>query len=152
MTNVVSREQKIESIESILLMHAKDFAGFQVTTHYSGLQGPHVSIKTPQYEGDVTVEFSGSIVRFDIEGFRQRFADTSAFFNFFKRTLQAPSPACVSLAAALHGKTAGVCVVAVHNKIPYMFTEKEGMNNMFEASFNNQKTLMALTDIISIFS
>ena len=147
MNSVPNRAQKIDSISAMLLLIEP--ANFNVQVNYSGLQGPHIVVKTPQYEGTVTVDFKGTIVRYDMYGFRQRFADPSAFHNFFLRTLEAPTPACLSLAKALNGKTAGSIVIASLKKVPYVFTEQK--NGMFEVNFNNQKTTMSLDDILLIF-
>jgi hypothetical protein len=153
--NSLTRSQKIENLDLLLNLVIGDAEklamskqeSFSVVTQYTSLIGPNITITTPQYTGVITVDFEGSVVRFDTYGFRHRFADNNAFLTFFMKTLESPLHACHKLAGEIGGKTMGNNVILQKENVAYFITEIPGG---FEMKFSNQKIMSSFDDIVGL--
>jgi hypothetical protein len=144
----MNRSQKIHNIDLALqLAHTNHGGDFSHEAVYTGLIGPHVNIKTPQYEATVTVEHEGSIVKLETYGYVHRFADLPKFLEFFSETVKEPSHAVAELARSIGGKTMGKSVVLRQGKISYYIQETDGG---FIVHANNDKIFMSGADIVAM--
>jgi uncharacterized protein YkuJ len=140
-----TRSDKIENIFMALglLENSKEFEREMVLT---SLIGPHILVSIPnQYDAVITVPFEGPVVICEINGSVQRFAETGAFLEFFRRTLEPARPATLALAAVVPDSTrVGNSVVFERRGVVYTCVEDKGI---FEVRYNNQKMSMAHDDI-----
>ena len=151
-SHAMTRSQKIENLDlAINLIREPEHLAlhnlnsFISTPQYTSLIGPNIAVKTPQYTGTITVEFDGSIVRYETYGYVHRFADTNAFLEFFKKTLLTPLHACYKMAGDIGGKTMGNSVILQKDNSSYYIREAVGG---FEVSVNNQKIIMSYDDVV----
>jgi hypothetical protein len=145
------RSEKIENIYMALGMLEKD-AGrekFEMDMTLTSLIGPNIALKTSHYEAVITVPFEGQIVILEINGAKQRFADYSAFLEFFLRSLEHARPATLTLAAVMPDSVRlGNSVTFERNGVRYVCAEKDGQ---FEVRYNNQTMVMTHDDIAAVF-
>lgn len=145
----MNRTTKIENIELALQLLQKDI-DFSTVAQYTSMQGPSLTIKHPQYEGLVQVEFgTSSIVRFTIAGYVQRFAEPGSFIDFFKTTLQ-PSPADLKeISARLPGSVAvGADTIYCNGEQGAYMLQKT--QHGLQLKMRNEKFLLSVEDAISM--
>lgn len=144
----LTRTQKIQNLEVLLVCHRSNTnSDHDITVSLTAMIGPNIEIRTEQYTGVVTVDFEGSVVRFDTYGYRHRFADSAAFMSFFEKTVESPLHAVHTLAGVVGGKTLGNSVVLNKNETAFYITEVQGG---FTVASNNEKTFMSYDDIVSL--
>ncbi len=140
----MNRSQKIHNIDLALALMSKDFPDVKHTPVYTALEGPHINITTAQFEAKVTVEFEGSIVKFNTYGYVHRFADLPKFISFFQQTVKTPNEAIAELAHAIGGKTMGDAIVLRSEPLSYYIHETSGG---YTVHANNDKIFMSGDDI-----
>lgn len=144
----MNRSQKIHNIDLALQLAHKNHDGdFSHEAVYTGMIGPHVNVKTPQYEATATVEHEGSIIKYNTYGYVHRFADLPKFLHFFEETVKKPTHAVVELANSIGGKTMGNAVVLRQGKVSYYIREVE---HGFMVHVNNDKIFMSGSDIVDM--
>lgn len=144
----MNRSQKIHNVDLALqLAHTNHGGDFSHEAVYTGMIGPHVNVKTPQYEATVTVEHEGSIIKFNTYGYMHRFADLPKFLQFFEETVKEPTLAVKELASSIGGKSMGSALVLRQGKISYYIREVE---NGFMLHVNNDKIFMSGSDIVEM--
>lgn len=144
----MNRSQKVHNIDLALqLAHKNHDGAFDHEAVYTGMIGPHINIKTPQYEATATVEHEGSIIKLDTYGYVHRFADLPKFLQFFEETVKEPTQAVKALANDIGGKTMGNATVLRQGKVSYYVREVE---NGFMVHVNNDKIFMSGSDIVDM--
>lgn len=147
----MTRADKIKNIELSLQVRLNQSPAtpqeFSYDPQYSGLNGPHINIVTPQYEGTAYVEFEGSMVSFETYGYTHRFTDIPRFLEFFEQSLTTPLHAIFQLAKSLGGKTLGNTIVLRKGEQSYYITE---VPNGFMLFAGSEKMLMSSADIIGL--
>lgn len=151
----MNRTQKISGLDLALHLMNVDPAAlaarnqdmFKIKTEYTSLRGPNITLETPQYSGNVTVDFAGNVVRFETYGYVHRFADQNAFLVFFEKTLESPLHACHKLAGEIGGKTMGNSIILSRDNVAYYLVEARGG---FDVSFNNEKMFMSYDDVVAL--
>lgn len=146
-----TRSDKIENIFMALSMLEKPDATpkrFNLDVTHTSLIGPYLAVSTSDYEMLITVPKEGPVVICEIRGIKQRFAESGAFLDFFRRSLEPARPATNTLAALIPDSTrVGNSVVFERRGTIYMCVEEGGS---FDVRYNNQKMTMTHDDIATI--
>lgn len=128
----MSRAQKAKDLEiAIIASVPKDAPdhSYEVQAVFTSLQGPHVRLKTPQYEARVFVVHDAETLHVEINGYRWRFSNRPQCLDWLRKTFSVPLYASLTLANLLGATTLGpqafVALGAVSGA-PYYVTEIAG--------------------------